>query len=97
MMTELQRMQIIGDEFPLPLVEPAVIAKMDSVVLAVERAVRRETLLSMELLREALREVDMRAGAAIGTQVTHMERDLIVIAGVARQALGPNVADKRQP
>ena len=39
MMTDFQRMQIIGDEFPLPLVAPAVVAKVDAVALAVERSV----------------------------------------------------------
>jgi hypothetical protein len=42
MLTELKRMQLIGDEFPLPLVAPAVIAKVDAVALAVEKAVRAE-------------------------------------------------------
>ena len=37
-LSEFRRMQIIGDEFPLPLVTPEVIAKMDSVCVAVERA-----------------------------------------------------------
>jgi len=37
-LTEFKRMQIIGDEFPLALVEPIVIAKVDSVCLAIEKA-----------------------------------------------------------
>jgi hypothetical protein len=37
-LTELRRMQIIGEEFPLALVQPIVIAKVDSVALAIERA-----------------------------------------------------------
>ena len=37
-LSEFRRMQIIGDEFPLALVQPVVIAKVDSVCLAVERA-----------------------------------------------------------
>lgn len=37
-LTELQRMQIIGDEFPLALVDPLVIAKVDAVCLAIEAA-----------------------------------------------------------
>ncbi len=37
-LSELRRMQLIGDEFPLPLVDPLVIAKVDSVCLAVELA-----------------------------------------------------------
>ena len=37
-LTEFQRMQIIGDEFPISLVQSIVIQKVDSVVLAVERA-----------------------------------------------------------
>ena len=37
-LTEFKRMQIIGDEFPLALVEPIVIAKVDSVARAIERA-----------------------------------------------------------
>jgi len=37
-LTEFRRMQIIGDEFPLALVQPIVIAKVDSVCLAIEKA-----------------------------------------------------------
>ena len=37
-LTEFKRMQIIGDEFPLALVDPLVIAKVDSVCLAIEKA-----------------------------------------------------------
>jgi hypothetical protein len=37
-LTEFQRMRIIGDEFPLALVDPIVIAKVDSVCLAIESA-----------------------------------------------------------
>ena len=37
-LSEFKRMQIIGDEFPLALVEPIVIAKVDSVCLAIEKA-----------------------------------------------------------
>jgi hypothetical protein len=37
-LTELRRMQIIGDEFPLALVDPLVIAKVDAVCLAIEAA-----------------------------------------------------------
>lgn len=36
MLTEFQRMQLIGEEFPLPLVAPVVIAKVDAVALAIE-------------------------------------------------------------
>ena len=37
-LSEFKRMQIIGDEFPLALVDPIVIAKVDSVCLAIEKA-----------------------------------------------------------
>jgi hypothetical protein len=37
-LTELRRMQIIGDEFPIALVQPIIIAKVDSVARAIERA-----------------------------------------------------------
>ena len=37
-LSEFKRMQIIGDEFPLALVEPIVIAKVDSVCRAIEKA-----------------------------------------------------------
>jgi hypothetical protein len=37
-LTEIQRMRIIGDEFPLFLVDPIVIEKVDSVCLAIEAA-----------------------------------------------------------
>jgi hypothetical protein len=37
-LTEFKRMQIIGDEFPIALVDPMVIAKVDSVARAIERA-----------------------------------------------------------
>ena len=37
-LSEFQRMRIIGDEFPLALVEPIVIQKIDSVCIAVEAA-----------------------------------------------------------
>jgi hypothetical protein len=37
-LTEFKRMQIIGDEFPLALVDPLVIAKVDSVCRAIEKA-----------------------------------------------------------
>jgi hypothetical protein len=39
MLTEFDRMKLIGDEFPLPLVAPEVIAKVDAVALAVGRVV----------------------------------------------------------
>lgn len=37
-LTEFERMRIIGDEFPIALVQPAVIAKVDAVCRAIERA-----------------------------------------------------------
>jgi hypothetical protein len=37
-LTKFQRMQIIGEDFPLALVEPIVIQKIDSVVRRTERA-----------------------------------------------------------
>ena len=37
-LTEFERMQIIGKEFPLPLVEPIIIQKIDSVCIAIEQA-----------------------------------------------------------
>ena len=37
-LTEFQRMQIIGNEFPLPLVQPIVIQKIDAVCKAIEEA-----------------------------------------------------------
>lgn len=36
-LSEFRRMQIIGDEFPLALVEPIVIQKIDAVCRAIER------------------------------------------------------------
>jgi hypothetical protein len=38
MLTEFQRMQIIGEEFPIALVDPLVIQKVDSVARAIEQA-----------------------------------------------------------
>ena len=35
----MRRMQIIGEEFPLPLVDPAVIFKIDAVCVAIEAEV----------------------------------------------------------
>ena len=37
-LTEFERMRIIGDEFPIALVQQAVIAKVDAVCRAIERA-----------------------------------------------------------
>ncbi|MGH8649496.1 MAG: hypothetical protein ACREUP_09350 [Burkholderiales bacterium] len=37
-LSEFQRMQIIGDEFPLPLVQTVVIQKIDAICMAIERA-----------------------------------------------------------
>lgn len=37
-LSELERMKIISDEFPLPLVQSVVIQKIDSVCLAIEAA-----------------------------------------------------------
>ena len=37
-LTEFRRMQIIGDEFPLALVDPLVIAKVEAVCVAIEAA-----------------------------------------------------------
>ena len=42
LLTDFERMQIIGDEFPLALVQPIVIQKIDSVCRAIERKVRGE-------------------------------------------------------
>jgi hypothetical protein len=42
-LSEFQRMQIIGDEFPIALVEPIIIQKIDAVCRAIERAVRGQT------------------------------------------------------
>ena len=37
-LSEFERMQIIGNEFPLPLVKPLIIQKIDSVCIAIEAA-----------------------------------------------------------
>jgi hypothetical protein len=42
-LTEFERMQIIGNEFPLALVEAIVIQKIDSVCIAIEAAIRGKT------------------------------------------------------
>jgi hypothetical protein len=42
-LTEFERMQIIGNEFPLALVETIIIQKVDSVCIAIENAVRSKT------------------------------------------------------
>jgi len=39
-LTEFQRMQIIGNSFPIALVQPIILAKVDAVCCAIERAVR---------------------------------------------------------
>lgn len=41
-LTEFERMQIIGEEFPLPLVEPIIIQKIDSVCLAIEAKIKEQ-------------------------------------------------------
>ena len=38
-LSEFERMQLIGEEFPIALVAPFVLAKVDAVAIAVERAV----------------------------------------------------------
>lgn len=41
-LSEFERMQIIGNEFPLPLVEPLIIQKIDSVCIAIEAKIKEQ-------------------------------------------------------
>ena len=61
MLTEFERMKLIGDEFPLPLVAPAVIAKVDAVALAVERAVLASLAAHRQRVWMASRSCEARA------------------------------------
>jgi hypothetical protein len=61
MLTELERMKLIGDEFPLPLVAPVVIAKVDAVALAVERAVLAGVAMRRDAVLRAAKACAARA------------------------------------
>ena len=52
MLSEFERRQLIGEEFPIPLVDPVVLAKIDAVAVAVECAVLAKSALPVRAMAD---------------------------------------------
>jgi hypothetical protein len=103
MLTEFQRMRIICDEFPLPLVDSVVIAKMDTVVLAAERLVLAGFATHREAVLRAAKACAARAFDQIDNSNSqkywqeHADELHSLVDVMDGRALGPNVAGNRPP
>ena len=71
-------MQIIGEEFPIALVAPIIIAKVDSVCRAIERAAKVCEGLHSTICADAIR----RAAAIRGNEISQVSAESIVVPTV---------------
>jgi hypothetical protein len=96
MLTEVQRMQLIGDEFPLPLVQPAVIAKVDSVALAVESAALKVAREVWRAINDEAEQIRLVRGNKLLVLTDEMRDRLADALGVCRKCgLLPGCPDCR--